>query len=83
MHAGNPARPLVTHDPALLAFERVDAGGDRLVCLGWFKGVATGADVSALLGPGDWRDLLDGTDVTAQSVPLGPWGLRWLVRKDG
>lgn len=83
LHAGNPARPLPTDDPALLAFDRVDASGDRLVCVAWFKGAATAADLSAALGVGPWHDLLDGTDVTAQSVRMAPWGLRWLVGKSG
>jgi amylosucrase len=83
LHAGNPARPLLTADPSLLAFERVEAGGDRLVCLGWFKGDAAVMDLSGLLGAGNWHDLLDGTDVSAQSVAMAPWGLRWLVRKNG
>lgn len=83
LHAGNPARPLLTADPSLLAFERADKGGDRLICLGWFKGDAAVMDLSGLLGGGDWHDLLDGTDVSAQSVALAPWGLRWLVKKSG
>ncbi|MFV3130853.1 alpha-amylase family glycosyl hydrolase [Niveispirillum sp. KHB5.9] len=81
LHAANPARPLATDDPALLAFERADGSGDRLVCLGHFKGASAVADLSALLGAGDWHDLLDGTDILAQAVPLAPWGLRWLVRR--
>ncbi|MGQ3048298.1 MAG: alpha-amylase family glycosyl hydrolase [Niveispirillum sp.] len=83
LHAGNPARPLLTADPALLAFERADRGGDRLICLGWFKGEGMVMDLSGLLGSGDWHDLLDGTDVNAQSVAMAPWGLRWLVAKNG
>lgn len=83
LHAGNPARPLLTADPALLAFERADRGGDRLICLGWFKGDAMTANLSGLLGSGDWIDLLDGTDVNAQSVAMAPWGLRWLIAKNG
>lgn len=83
LHAGNPARPLPSADPALLAFERADKGGERLICLGWFKGDDMVMDLSGLLGPGDWHDLLDGTDVNAQSVAMAPWGLRWLVAKNG
>lgn len=83
LHTGNPARPLLTADPALLVFERADKGGHRLICLGWFKGDATTTDLSGLLGSDDWHDLLDGTDVNAQSVAMAPWGLRWLVKKNG
>lgn len=83
LHASNPARPLPTDDPALLAFERADAGGDRLVCLGWFRDVAATVDLSGSLGQGVWCDLLDGSDQPTQAVALAPWGLRWLVRKNG
>lgn len=83
LHAAHPARTLATDDPALLAFERVAGPGDRLICLGWFKERGTAADLTAVLGDGVWQDLLDGAEVTAQSVPLAPWGLRWLVPKNG
>lgn len=83
LHAANPARPLATPDPGLLAFDRRGGAGDRLVCLGWFKGQATMVDLTAALGDGIWHDLLDGTEITAQSVAMAPWGLRWLVKKDG
>lgn len=83
LHAGNPARPLLSVDPALLVFERADKGGGRLICLGWFRGEATTTDLSGVLGSGCWHDLLDGTDVNAQSVAMAPWGLRWLIAKNG
>ena len=83
MHAANPARPLKTDHPALLAFDRRAGDGDRLVCLGHFNGDARIADLSDLLGEGHWHDLLDGKAVTAQAVPLAPWGLRWLVKTNG
>lgn len=79
MHGGNPARPLALPNPALLAFERVDQGGDRLICLGNFSGQILAADLSKWAGAGGWVDLLSGDAVSTDSVTLPPWGLRWLV----
>lgn len=83
LHAANPARPLKSNDPSLLAFDRRVEDGDRLVCLGHFNGEPRIADLSDVLGEGHWHDLLDGKAVTAQAVPLAPWGVRWLVKTNG
>ncbi len=80
LHARNPARPLEVDRSGLLAFERTD-GRERLVCLGNFTGGVMRADLSAVLGPGVWTDLLEDGVIDPTGVTLPPWGLCWLYQR--